>query len=42
MKKIYNYENTIVTVIMPETDISEKLQKHTENFLKKVLKEREK
>jgi hypothetical protein len=40
MQKIYKYENSIVTVVMFETDISEKFKDCTENFLRKVLKER--
>lgn len=41
MQKIYNYGNVVIRVIIPETDISENLQKHTENFLRKVIKERD-
>ena len=40
MRKIYKYENSIVTVIMSENSITGNLQKATENFLRKVVKER--
>jgi hypothetical protein len=40
MRKIYKYENSIVTVIMSENGITGDFKKATENFLRKVIKER--
>lgn len=39
MKKIYNYRNCDITIIVPNTS-SDNIRKSTESFLKKVLKER--
>ena len=41
MKKIYNYENCMVTIHIPEdTEFQERLRKASENFMRKVLNER--
>lgn len=39
MKKIYNYENSVITIIVPDENL-EVLRNKTEVFLKKVVKEK--
>ena len=38
MKKIYNYRNCVITIVVPNTS-SDNIQKATEIFLKNVVKE---
>lgn len=43
MKKVYKYENSIVTVVIVEnmyTSTLESIKKATEHFLRQVIKER--
>ena len=40
MKKVYKYENSIVTVENCDTYNLESIQKATEHFLRQVMKER--
>lgn len=40
MMKIYKYVNATVSVVKSDNNHSTNLQKSTENFLRKVLKER--
>lgn len=42
MNKIYKYENATIIVINPDSNNMEILQKSTENFLRNVIKERNK
>lgn len=42
MRKIYKYENATIIVLTPDVNNLEVLQKATECFLKKVIKERSK
>ena len=42
MEKIYEFENGIIYVTLPETCDREKLRKVTEEFLKKVICGRDK
>ena len=40
MRKIYKYENATIIVLAPDVNNLEVLQKATECFLKKVIKEK--
>lgn len=40
MRKVYNYENGTIIILNANVCASENFRKSTENFIKKVIKER--
>lgn len=40
MRKVYKYENATIIVLNANVCTTEKFKKSTENFIKKVIKER--
>lgn len=40
MRKVYKYENATIIILNTNTCTTERFKKSTENFIKKVIKER--
>lgn len=40
MRKVYNYDNATIIIVNTNVCASDKFKKSTENFIKKVIKER--
>lgn len=40
MRKVYNYENATIIIVNTNVCTTDKFKKSTENFIKKVIKER--
>ena len=40
MRKVYNYENATIIIINTNICTTDKIKKSTENFIRKVIKER--
>jgi hypothetical protein len=41
MRKVYNYKNATIIILNANVCTTEKFKKSTENFIKKVIKERD-